>query len=104
VLGSVSAVQIGRYSLDTKIIVQDAYEKWTEELSAAGHPVSFHFVEVSFAGIRNDDNRNRLYEIGTNFNLSDEDVDLLIASARQALRDSEEFQDFLSENRQIIDR
>jgi len=59
---------------------------------------------VSFAGVPDENDRNRLYGIGTNFNLSDEDVDLLITSARQALRDSEEFQDFLSENRQIMER
>lgn len=104
VLGSVSAVQIGRYSLDTMIIVRDAYEKWAEELSTAGHPVTFHFVEVRFAGVPDENDRNRLYNIGTNFNLSDEEVDILISSARQALRDSEEFQDFLSENRQIMER
>jgi len=104
VLGSVSSVQIGRYSLDTMIIVRDAYEKWAAELSAAGHPVSFHFVEVSFAGVPDGDDRGRLYGIGTNFNLRDEEVDLLITSARQALRHSEEFNKFLAENRQMLQR
>lgn len=98
VLGSVSAVQIGRYSRDTMEIVRNGFEKWTEELSAAGHSVTFHFVEVSFAGVHNDDDRNRLEEIGTNFSLSDEQVDLLIASARQVLRQSSTFQDFLKVN------
>ena len=100
VLGSVSAVQVGRYSRDTMEIVRNGFEKWTEELSAAGHPVTFHFVEVSFAGVHNDDDRNRLEEIGTNFSLSDEQVDLLIASARQVLRQSTAFQNFLTKNKQ----
>ena len=101
VLGSVSSVQIGRYSIDTMEIVRNAYGKWTEELNDAGHPISFHFVEVSFAGVKNDADRERLHEIGTNFGLSDEEVDLLISSARQALRGSSAFQDFLVENRQL---
>ena len=81
--------------------MRNAYGKWTEELNDAGHPLSFHFVEVSFAGVKNDADRERLHEIGTNFGLSDEEVDLLISSARQALRGSSAFQDFLVENRQL---
>jgi len=104
VLGSVSDVQIGRFSVETLIITRDAYEKWTRELTDAGHPVSFHFIEVSFAGVPDENDRNRLYNIGTNFDLGDEEVDLLIASARQALRKSEDFQDFLAENRHIMEQ
>lgn len=100
VLGSVSAVQIGLYSLDTMEIVRNAYEKWTAELTADGHPVSFHFVEVSFAGVENSEDRKKLYGIGTTFNLGDDEVDLLISSARQVLRQSSSFQDFLAENKQ----
>ena len=100
VLGGVSAVQIGRYSRDTMEIVHNAFDNWSAELSDAGHPVSFDFVEVSFAGVQNEENRNRLFEIGTSFSLSDEQVDLLIASARQVLRQSSAFQNFLTENKQ----
>ena len=101
VLGSVSAVQIGRYSRDTMEIVHEGFEKWTDELSAAGHPVAFHFVEVSFANVQNNDDRNRLNEIGTSFSLSNEEVDLLITSARQVLRKSSAFQEFLRENKKM---
>ena len=99
-LGSVSAVQIGRYSRDTMEIVNNAFYKWTDELSDGGHPVSFHFVEVSFANVQNNDDRNILNEIGTSFSLSNDEVDLLIASARQVLRQSSAFQDFLIKNKQ----
>jgi NTE family protein len=99
VLGSVSTVQIGRYSRDTMEIVRNGFEKWTDELITAGHPVTFDFVEVSFAGVQNEDDRNRLFDIGTSFNLSDEEVDLLIASARKVLGQSTAFQDFLTENK-----
>ena len=104
VLDSVSSVQIERYSLDTIIIVRDAFEREVAELTTAGHPVTFHFIEVSFEGVSNEDDRNRLYNIGTNFDLSDEEVDLLVASARQALRQSADYQDFLVENRQLLNR
>jgi NTE family protein len=101
VLDSVSSVQIGLYSLDTMEIVRNAFEKWTAELTAAGHPVSFHFIEANFAGVENEDDRNKLYEIGTSFSLPDEEVDLLISTARQALRQSPYFQEFLAENKKL---
>ena len=99
-LGSVSAVQIGRYSRDTMEIVRNGFEEWTDELSDAGHPVAFDFVEVSFARVQNEDDRNRLFKIGTSFSLSNEEVDLLIKSGRQVLRQSSVFQSFLTENKQ----
>ena len=101
VLGSVSAVQIGRYSLDTMEIVRTAYEKWTGELTAAGHPVSFHFIEVNFAGVENEEDRSKLFEIGTSFSLPDEEVDLLISSGRKVLRQSTELKEFLAENKKL---
>ena len=104
VLGSVSAVQIGRYSRDTMEIVNNGFYKWTDELNKAGHPVTFDFVEVSFANVQNEDDRTRLFEIGTSFSLSNEEVDLLIASARQVLRQSSAFHDFLNENKELMGR
>ena len=81
-------------------IVNNGFYKWTDELNKAGHPVTFDFVEVSFANVQNEDDRNRLFEIGTSFSLSNEEVDLLIDSARKVLRQSSAFKDFLAKNRQ----
>ncbi len=102
VLGSVTAYQVGLYSLDTMDIVRYGFEKWTKKLSTAGHPMTFHYVDVSFSRVQNDDERSRLNEIGTSFRLKDDEVDLLISSARQVLRQSSEFQEFLAENKQRI--
>ena len=99
ILGSVTDIQIDRFSQDTKGIVKYAFEQWAKELSTTEHPVNFHFVDVSFEEVKNNDDQERLYKIGTNFNLKDEEVDLLITSARQVLRQSFEFQDFLAENK-----
>jgi len=100
VLGSVSSVQIGRYSRDTIEIVRSGFDLWTRELTDAGHPVAFHFVEVSFAKDSNREERDRLSKIGTSFNLAEEEVDLLIGSARKVLRQSIEFQNFLAKNKE----
>jgi NTE family protein len=102
VVSSVSSIQLARYDLDTVELVRESFGKWTKENSRPGHPVSFEFVEVSFEQVRDDAQREKLNEVGTNFDLSDDQVDLLIAAARQLVRESPEFQSFLERNRNRI--
>jgi len=99
VIGSVSADQISRYSEDTIQIVRYTFERWAKDKSTPERPVTFHFVEISFDQVRDDSERDFLNSIGTNFDLSDEKVDRLIAAARQVLRDSKEFQAFMKFSR-----
>jgi NTE family protein len=98
VIGSISWDQINRYSIDTLDIVRFAYKKWTEQVSTPENPVNFNFVEVSFESVRDDAERQSLNNIGTNFHLKDEQVDLLISAARKVLHESPEFQAFLERN------
>jgi NTE family protein len=100
VLGSVSADQIGRYSEDTIVMVRDKYAAWAKNNSTAERPVAFHFVDVSFNHVKDDNERDFLNGIGTNFDLSDKQVDRLIAAARKVLRESDDFQAFIELNRQ----
>jgi NTE family protein len=95
VIGSVSADQISRYSIDTIDIVRSAYNKWAKQISTPERPVAFNFVEVSFNAVRDDTERRFLNDIGTNFNLKDEQVDSLISAAGKVLRESPEFKAFL---------
>jgi len=99
VIGSVSADQISRYSEDTVQLVRDTFENWVKDKSTAERPVTFHFANVSFNHVKDDDERDFLNSIGTNFDLSDEQVDRLIAAARKILRESEDFQAFIKLNR-----
>jgi len=95
VLGSISGDQISRYSLDTIGIVEFSFEKWTKQLSTPERPVTFDFAHVSIDVVKDDAERDKLNEIGTSFDLNDEEVDRLIAAARKVLRQSPEFQAFL---------
>jgi NTE family protein len=99
VVASVSSIQLARYDIDTIELVRESFGRWTEEGSRPGRPVSFDFVEVSFDQVRDDAQREKLNQVGTNFDLGDEQVDLLIAAARQVLRESPDFQAFLERNR-----
>ena len=95
IIGSVSADQISRYSEDTTQLVRYTYDSWAKDASTPERPVTFHFVEVSFDRVQDDSERDFLNSIGTNFALDDEQVDRLIAAAREVLRESEEFQAFI---------
>jgi NTE family protein len=95
VIGSLSADQITRYSEDTIQLVRYNFNQWAIEKSTPERPVTFHFVEVSFDQVRDDGERDFLNSIGTNFDLSDEQVDRLIAAARKVLRESKDFQAFI---------
>jgi NTE family protein len=99
VVGRVSADQISRYSEDTIQLVRDTFENWVEDNSTPQRPVTFHFVDVSFNHVKDDKERDFLNSIGTNFDLSDEQVDRLISAARKVLRESKDFQGFIKVNR-----
>jgi NTE family protein len=95
----VSADQISRYSEDTVQLVRSTFESWAKKKSTPQRAVTFHLVDVSFAAVDDDSERDFLNGIGTNFDLSDEQVDRLIAAARKVLRESTEFQAFIKLNR-----
>lgn len=99
VVGSVSSIQLARFDIDTIELVRKSFERWTRENSKPGHPVSFDFVEVSFDGMPDEARREKLNDVGTNFHISDEQVDLLIDASRQILRESPDFQTFIERNR-----
>ena len=95
IVGSVSADQISSYSNDTIQLVRYTFDSWVKKVSTPEKPVTFHFVDVSFNHVDDDDERDFLNRIGTNLDLSDEQVDRLIAAARKVLRESQDFQSFL---------
>ena len=72
-----------------------AFEQWTNQISTPQHPVTFDFAWVGINVVQDEAERRYLNEIGTSFNLSDEEVNRLISAARKLLRESPEFQTFL---------
>ncbi|MGB5615462.1 MAG: hypothetical protein WBM78_01390 [Desulfobacterales bacterium] len=94
-IGSISSDQIGLYNYDTIEIVRYSFEYWTKQASNPQRPVTFDFVEVSFNAVHDANQRSALNDIGTNFDLKDDQVDLLISVAGEVLRRSPDFQAFL---------
>ena len=73
-----------------------SFDYWTRKISTPQLPVTFDFVEVSFNAVHDADRRQALNDIGTNFKLKDDEVDLLIEAADEVLRSSPEFRSFLA--------
>ena len=99
VLSSMAADQIEQYTDDTLEAVRYNFVDWAKMASTPEKPVSFHFVEVSFEKAADETVSRKLNDIGTSFNLKDEEVDLLISAAGDILRNSPEFKVFLETNR-----
>jgi NTE family protein len=83
VVNGLSSAQIHRTNRVTVELAQQAFARWSRELSSPEVPVVFEFVEVSFAAIADPEERAYLAGIETSFKLNDEKVDRLIAAGRR---------------------
>lgn len=95
VASAVASDQINRYSIDSIAITELLFTNWARQLSTAERQVTFDFVRVNFESVPNGAEREGLYNIGTSFRLSNEEVDRLISTARKVLQASPEFKAFL---------
>jgi NTE family protein len=97
VLDWVTSAQISRYNVETTELLQAELERVTAALSARGHPVHFHLVEVSFAGVTDERERRRLASTPTSFYLRAKAVDKLRQVGRELLHNSVELRTVLAE-------
>jgi NTE family protein len=115
-LGAATSVPLQRYSFETVALLKDKLKEWekesydshcssepdagvTPQTSVAGKEcsgVAFHFVEVNFSEIEDEEERNYLKQLPTSFTLSDEAVDHLIEAGRTVLRNNTAFQAMMS--------
>ena len=96
-IGAVTGVQLHRYNTATLELVENALDKWSGELSAAGNEMTPYFIEVSFEGIQQLEVRQYFNKVPTSFSLTDEQADKLIAAGRQLLRDHPMFQQLIAD-------
>jgi NTE family protein len=94
-IDTVTSDQISLYNFETIELVSTALESWATELSTPKRPVSAEFVDVSFDAVQDEADREALNAIGTNFSLTDEEVDRLIGAGQSLLRASPQFQESL---------
>lgn len=86
------------YSSDTVQLFRQEMQQWAADQCALAktgqqfHAVKYLDAEISFEGIADPDKRSRCKSMGTNYCLSDDDVDLLKACAGDVMNRSEQMQ------------
>ena len=93
-------IPINRYSMDTRLILRFAVEKWREELhakppkedSAFTPDGDIYFIDVNFTAIEDVAEQEYLMKIPTTLYLTDEQIDRLLLAASRLIRNDPEFQ------------
>jgi NTE family protein len=94
-MSAVTGVQLHRYNTATIDLLQKSMKTWAQDASTPNQPVTPYFIEVSFEDIKTPELRHFLNKIPTAFSLSDEQVDALIESGHDLLRNNPVFQQLL---------
>ncbi len=98
---AMSDVQLQRYNVSTIDVMKKSMARWAEQLSTPKQQVESYFIRLNFKNLKDKTVRDQLNEIPTSFNLTDEQVDLLIKTGSDLLFSNPEFQrlkaDFLKD-------
>ena len=92
VLGAVSRTQIGRYNLESMVLLEESLERWATELTTPDHKVTPYFIKLDFESIADEKVRLIFNNMATSFSLPNEEVDNLIEAGHVLLRQSPDYQ------------
>ena len=95
-ISAMSNVQLHRYNDATLEAIHNKLGGWAEAVSTPERPVTPHFIQLDFGAINQPEELAYLNSIPTSFDLSDEQVDKLIATGRELLRNNPDFQRLLA--------
>jgi NTE family protein len=102
VFDTVTGGPMGNYSSDTVQLFQQDMDKWNAEQEDAKkdgepfYPVEFFQVQLNFDGVSDPKLRDICNGAGTNYSLTDAQVDALRQAAKDAMRNSTKFQEILT--------
>lgn len=95
---AVSSAQISRYNIETRANLKHKIKSLSEYTQENNLKTKIYYSEVSFSAIPSEQAGSFFNNLPTSLELSDEEVDNLIASARLLLRHEPEYKRFISEN------
>jgi NTE family protein len=96
-MNAVTDIQLHRYNAATIDQVRNNLENWATQLSTPEHEVKSYFIEVSFDQVADPQLKYFLNKVPTAFNLTEEQVNTLIKSARELLQADLEYQQLLTD-------
>jgi len=91
----VTDAHIHRTNVATIELMHNSIRRWSSELATPEQAVDSYFVEIDFNSLPEADRRLYFNQIPTNYSLTDEQVDDLIAAGRELLVNNTEFQRFI---------
>ena len=91
----VTDAQIHRTNVVTMELMHNSIRRWSSELATPEEPVDSYFVEIDFNSIPQAERRLYFNQIPTNYSLTEEQVDDLIAAGRELLVSNTKFQRFI---------
>jgi NTE family protein len=98
---AMSDVQLQRYNVSTIDVMKKSMARWAGQLSTPQQQVESYFIQLKFKDLNDKEVIRKLNEIPTSFNLTDEQVDLLIKTGSDLLFSNPEFRrlqaDFLKD-------
>jgi len=108
VVDAATTVQINRYNFETVELLRRSVSAWGDELrnarcqaalaanaAATCSAVKMHLVEINFESVKDVEKRKTLRLMPTSFALPRDAVDQIRGTARELLRDSAEYHEFL---------
>lgn len=96
-MNSMTDVQLHRYNAATEDLVRNDLAQWAAKLSTPSHRVTPYFIQVSFEDVAEPQLKLFLNKIPTSFDLTDDQVDTLIKSARDLLRADPQYRKLLAD-------
>ena len=96
-VSAITGSQINRFTFETIALMDETIQRWARELpvGADREPPQAHMVELAFDLLEDPADRAYFNALPTSFDLDDEQVDRLIAVARELMRLSPQYQDLL---------
>jgi len=94
-IDSVSSTQIRRFNIETRHLLERGIAELNALETNAGRPPKFKLIEISFETVASRKRKDYLNSLPTTLELSSDQVDELIATARDQMRASAEFQALL---------
>jgi NTE family protein len=96
-MNAMTNIQLHRYNAATVDSVRNNIEAWANQISTPEHEVKAYFMEVSFEDVPQPQLKLFLNKIPTSFSLEPDQVDALIKTSRELLREDPEFQQLLKD-------
>ena len=95
-IGAVTDTQLHQYNAATLNLMRHVVDRWAEKMSTPQRPVEPYFIALSFRDFKQAEQRAFFNRVPTNFSLSDQQIDKLIAAGHELLRENPDFQRFVS--------